>query len=32
MDKLAKRAGVAALVLIASAGSALAFGLYRMAS
>lgn len=32
MDKLAKRAGVTALVLIASAGSALTFGLFRMAS
>jgi hypothetical protein len=32
MDKLAKRAGVTALVLIASAGSALAFGLFQMAS
>ena len=32
MDKLAKRVGVAALVFIASAGSLVAFGLYRMAS
>ena len=32
MDKLAKRVGVAALVLIASAASAVAFGLYRMAT
>lgn len=32
MDKLAKRAGVTALVLIASAGTALGFGLLRMAS
>ena len=32
MDKLAKRAGVTALVLIASAGTALGLGLYRMAS
>ncbi len=32
MDKLAKRAGVATLVLIASAGAALAFSLLRMAS
>lgn len=31
MDKLAQRAGVSALVLIASAGAALAFGMYRMA-
>jgi hypothetical protein len=31
MDKLAQRAGVAALVLIASAGTALAYGMYRMA-
>jgi hypothetical protein len=31
MDKLAQRAGVTALVLIASAGSALAYGMYRMA-
>ena len=32
MDKLAKRAGVTALVLIASAGTALGFGLIKMAS
>lgn len=31
MDKLAQRAGVSALVLIASAGAALVFGMYRMA-
>ena len=32
MDKLAKRAGVATLIMLACAGSAFAFGLYRMAS